>query len=121
MTLETMENSEQMLIPIAGNEQQTLEISGAAPVRFQTLDVARHVAIAPNGKRYVVATFNDQRLKRDYVTAIYPQQGGYLTLLRLVIVESSSETIEEAIQKHTRFIQMIQQGKLQELLVSLAN
>lgn len=121
MTLETMENSEQMLIPIAGNEQQTLEIAGAAPVRFQTLDVARHVAIAPNGKRYVVATFNDQRLGRGYVTAIYPQQGGYLTLIRLVTAESSSETIAEAIQKHTRFIQMIQQGKLQELLASLAN
>lgn len=119
MSLETAENSEQTLIPIAAEEARELEIPGAAPVRLQTLDVARHTAIAPTGKRYVVATFNDQRMGHGYVTAIYPQQGGYLTLIRLMLGQTSSQTVDEAVQKHKEFIQKIQQGKLQELLESL--
>lgn len=120
MSLETAENSEQTLIPIAEEASRELVIPGSSPVRLQTLDVARHSTPAPNGKRYVVATFNDQRMGRGYITAIYPQQGGYLTLIRLVLAEASSKTVDEAVQKHTDFIQKIQQGKLTQLLQSLS-
>lgn len=97
---------------------RAVEVHNAPPVRLQTLDLARHVAIAPDSKRYVVATFDDTHLKRGYITAVYPQQGGYLTLFRLVVVELSSETPEQALQRHVSAIQSIQQGKLDEVVAS---
>ena len=112
---ETVE-SEQSLV--ATSHPRTVEIPAALPVRLQTLDLARHIAIAPDGKRYIVATFDDTRLGRDYVTAIYPQQGGYLTLIRLVISEISSGTQEQAMQLHLAQIHMVQQGKLSEFIKS---
>lgn len=106
---------EQSLVAPSTTHYRSVEIAGAAPVRLQTLDLARHVAIAPDGKRYVVATFDDQRLGRGYVTAIYPQQNGYLTLFRLVMREESSETPEQALQLHVNWVKAIQQGKIQEI------
>jgi hypothetical protein len=104
---------DQSLVSLSTGQRRGIEIANALPVRLQTLDIARHVAIAPDGKRYVVATFDDIRMDRDYITAVYPQQNGYLTLLRLVIYEFSSETPEEAAQKHIACVQAIQRGKLQ--------
>ena len=61
-----------------GNEQlastsaprtQAVEIANALPIRLHTLDLARHTVIAPDGKRFVVATSNDVHLGRGYVTA----------------------------------------------------
>ncbi len=104
---------DQSLVALSTGQRRGIEIANALPVRLQTLDIARHVAIAPDGKRYVVATFDDIRMDRDYITAVYPQQNGYLTLLRLVIYEFSSETLEEAAQKHIDCVQAIQRGKLQ--------
>lgn len=92
-----------------------LEIAQAFPIRLQTLDLARHAVAAPDGKRYVVATFDDTHLGNGYVTAIYPQQNGYLTLIRLTIYQSSSATPEEAINRHLALSQAIQQGELDEL------
>ncbi len=96
-------------------QTRAVEIPNALPVHLQTLDVARHTVIAPNDKRYVVATFNDSILGREYITAIYPQENGYLTLVRLTIREFVSNTIDQAIQRHTSVVQTIQQGKLNEL------
>src|SRR5437867_2619618 len=76
-----------------------VDIPNALPMRLQLLDVARHTVVAPDGKRYVVATFNDTRLGRGYVTAVYPQQNEYLTLVRLTICEFSHPTAEEAMQQ----------------------
>ena len=104
---------DQSLVAFSTGQRREIEIANALPVRLQTLDIARHVAIAPDGKRYVVATFDDIRMDRDYITAVYPQQNGYLTLLRLVIYEFSSETPEEAVQKQIACVQAIQRGKLQ--------
>jgi len=115
---ETTESEQLPVLPLT-DQHREVEIPSAAPVRLQTLDIARHVAIAPNGKRYVVATFDDTHLDRGYVTAIYPQQNGYLTLIRLVICELRSETPGEAVQKHISTVQVIQQGKLDALLRSL--
>ena len=112
---ETVE-SEQSLV--AASHSRTIETLAALPVRLQTLDLARHIAIAPDGKRYIVATFDDTRLERGYVTAIYPQQNGYLTLIRLLVSEMSSEKPEQAMQLHLAQIQMIQQGKLNEFIKS---
>ena len=97
----------------------TVKIPNAAPVRLQTLDLARHTAVAPNGKRYVVATFDDRRLHDGFTTSVYPQQGGYLTLIRLTIGEITSETPEQAVQKHIEVVQLIQQGKLDEFVKNL--
>jgi DNA-binding beta-propeller fold protein YncE len=97
----------------------TVKIPNAAPVRLQTLDLARHTAVAPNGKRYVVATFDDRRLHGGFTTAIYPQQGGYLTLIRLTIGEVTSQTPEQAVQKQIEVVQLIQQGKLDDFVKKL--
>ena len=95
-----------------------IDISNAPPVRLQTFDVARNVALDPNGKRFVVATFDDRRVDRGYITAVYPQQAGYLTLVRLVICELKSETRDGALQHHVQLIQTIQQGKLNDFIKS---
>ena len=112
---------------ISGNDQpslalapavhtRTVTIQNAPPIRLQTLDVARHVAIAPNGKRYVVATFNDIRLGNGIVTDVYPQQNEYLTLVRIIICSFSSQTEDEAVQRHISVVQAIQQGRLNDLI-----
>jgi hypothetical protein len=115
---ETLESDQSLVVPSTGS-QQAVEVVGALPVCLQTYDLARHVAVAPNDKKYVVATFDDTRLGRGYVTAIYPQQNGYLTLLRLVLCELRSETREEAVHRHTFCIQVVQQGKLSRFVRSL--
>jgi len=114
---EALEDDQSLVVSSTG-QKRSVEILNAPPVRLQVLDVARHVAIAPDGKRYVVATFDDTRLGRGYKMAVYPQQNGYLTLYRLVVYELESETLEEAVQKHVACVQAIQRGKLQEFAKS---
>jgi len=98
--------------------QRAVEIANTLPVRLQTLDLARHVAIAPNGKRFVVATFDDRRLGRGYVSAVYPQQKSYHTLYRLLVCEFSSNTPAEAIQRHIALVQAIQRDTLNNYIQS---
>jgi hypothetical protein len=93
---------------------QAVEIPGAAPIRLQKLDLARHAVTAPDGRQYVVATFDDTRAGNGYVTAVYPQQSGYLTLVRLVVCEYSSETRQAAAQRHLELATAIQQGRLDD-------
>lgn len=100
-------------------QTREVEIPNALPMRLHVLDLARHTVIAPGEKRFVVATFDDTRLGRGYVTAVYPQQNGYLTLVRLAIGELSSRTPEEAIQRHIAVAQAVQQGKLDKFLKGL--
>ena len=109
-------DAESSLVTIS--QQRAVEIPNALPVRLQTLDLARHVVIAPDGKRYVLASFDDSRLGNGYVTVVYPQQNGYLTLVRLAVFETSSETPEQAVQRHLEVAQAIQQGKLTKLVKS---
>jgi hypothetical protein len=109
-------DGEQSSVQASTGAPRSVEIPGALPVRLQRLDLARHVAIAPDGKRYVVASFDDSLLGRDYVTAIYPQQYGYLTMLRLVVYEVSSATPQRAIEQHIALVQAIQQGRLDEVI-----
>lgn len=97
---------------------RAVEIANALPVRLQTLDLARHVAIAPDDKRFVVATFDDRRLGRGYVSAVYPQQNSYHTLYRLVVCEFSSNTPGEAMQRHMALVQAIQRGMLNSYIQS---
>jgi hypothetical protein len=92
----------------------TVEIPHAAPMQLQTLDLARHVAMSPDGKRYVVATFDATRMGQKYITAVYPQQANYLTLIRLPVCELDAELSEDALQQHIDIIQIIQKGKLKE-------
>ncbi|WP_052888261.1 hypothetical protein [Thermogemmatispora carboxidivorans] len=106
-----LEQDREMLASI---REHPLEIPDAYPVKLQVLDLARHVVVAPDGKRYVLATFDDRRLGRGFVTAVYPQQNGYLTLYRLVVYEHSSNTPQEALEYHKRLAKMIQQGQLME-------
>jgi hypothetical protein len=115
-----VEDSEQSsALTVTETLRGTVKIPNAAPVRLQTLDLARHIAVAPNGRRYVVATFDDRRLHGSYTTTVYPQQGGYLTLIRLVVAEVPSETPAQAVQKHIELVQLIQQGKLDEFVKNL--
>jgi hypothetical protein len=102
-------------LTLQSHEARAVEIAGAFPMRLHVLDLARHTVIAPDGNRYVVATFDDTRLERGYVTVVYPQQNGYLTLVRLVICQFSSSTPDEAIKRHITVVQTIQQGRLSEL------
>jgi hypothetical protein len=109
-------NKEQVLIPLIIPEKLDLDLPGAAPVRLQTLDLARHIAIAPDGKDYVVATFADKNIGREYVTTVYPLQGHYLTLVRLPVCEYVTDEPDSAIQRHIELVQVIQQGKLKTYL-----
>jgi hypothetical protein len=101
-------------------ERRAIEIPNALPVLLQTLDIARHTAIAPNGKRYVVATYDDTLLGHDIITDVYPQQNEYLTLVRLTVIQFTSKTIDQAIQRHISTVQAIQQGKINDLKDALA-
>lgn len=103
------------LASISAPRTQTVEIADALPIRLHAFDLARHTVIAPDGKRFVVATSNDVHLGRGYVTAVHPQQNNYLTLVRLTILEVTTKTPEEAIKRHTNVARAIQQGKLKEL------
>jgi hypothetical protein len=113
---EVEESEQSSALTVIETLRGTVNIPNAAPVRLQTLDLARHTAVAPNGKRYVVATFDDRRLHDGYTTAVHPQQGGYLTLIRLTIGEITLKTPEQAVQKHIEIVQLIQQGKLDEFV-----
>jgi hypothetical protein len=114
MTINETEENEQSLV-LMPSPVHNIDIPNAPAVKLHTFDLGRHVAIDPNGKRYVVATFNDARMGRPFVTAVYPQQGNYLTLVRLVECELISQTQEEARQRHVATVQAIQNGKLNEL------
>ena len=102
------------LIEIQSPQTHEIEIPEAGPIRLQKLDLARHAVTAPDGKQYVVATFDDTRLGNGYVTIVYPQQNGYLTLVLLSIYRHSSATPYEAIQHHVELAHAIQQGRLNE-------
>ncbi|HWS84301.1 MAG TPA: hypothetical protein VN207_08580 [Ktedonobacteraceae bacterium] len=97
-------------------EKPTVEILGVAPMQLHTHDLARHVAITPDEKRYVVATFDSTRMGRKYVIAVYPQQGNYLTLIRLPVCEFHTELAEHAVQRHIALVQAIQKGNLKTYL-----
>jgi hypothetical protein len=97
-------------------QSQHVEVSQALPMRHQTLDLARHTVIAPDGKRYVVGTYDDTRVGNGYVTDVYPQQNGYLTLIRLTVKRFSSPTPQEAMKRHMAVVKAIQEGRIDELL-----
>jgi hypothetical protein len=97
-------------------EKRGLEIPNAAPVRLQTLDFARHIAVAPDGRRYVVATYDETHLQRGIVSAVFPQQNGYLTLVQLAVCKFSTAKLHDAMQHHVALVQAIQQGKLREYI-----
>jgi|SRR5204863_325775 hypothetical protein len=97
-------------------KKPTVEIPGATSVDLQTLDLARHIAIAPDGKRYVVATFDGTHVGQKYVIAVYPQQGNYLTLIRLPVCQLHAELPDDAVQRHIALVQAIQKGKLKTYL-----
>ncbi|MBE3561803.1 MAG: hypothetical protein IMW89_21660 [Ktedonobacteraceae bacterium] len=101
---------------VSVDPRREVEILDAPVIRPHKLDLARHVAITPQEKRYVVATFDNRHLGGDYITAVYPQQNGYLTLLRLMVCQFHSQTPEQALRKHVEVVRQIQQGKLQELV-----
>ena len=102
-------------INTSSSQTQAVEITNALPIRLHALDLARHVVISPDGKRFVVATSDDTHLGRGYITAVYPQQNDYLTLVRLTILQTVSKTPEDAIKRHISVAHSIQQGKLKEL------
>src|SRR6266436_610502 len=91
-----------------------VEIPGAASMHLQTLDLARHIAVAPDGKHYVVATFDGTYVGQKYVIAVYPQQGNYLTLIRLLACQFYAELPEHAVQRHIALVQAIQKGNLKK-------
>ena len=113
-------NTEKSSLPLTNSalksqHARAVEIADALPMRLYALDLARHAVTAPNGSRYVVATFDDTRIGRGYVTGVYPQQNGYLTLVRLPAAELSSDTPDEAYKRHVSVVQAIQQGRLNDV------
>ena len=103
-------------IPAPSREKSGLEIPNAAPVRLQTLDFARHIAVAPDGKRYVVATYDETHMQRGIISAVFPQQNGYLTLVQLAVCKFSTTKLQDALQHHVALVQAVQQGKLREYI-----
>ncbi len=98
------------------SQARAIEIPNALPMHPQVLDVVRHTVIDPDGKRFVVATYNDKNIGRGYVTAVFPQQNDYLTMVRMTICEFISLTEEKAVKRHVTVVQTIQQGRLEELI-----
>lgn len=98
------------------SQARAIEIPNALPMHPQVLDVVRHTVVDPDGKRFVVATYNDKNIGRGYVTAIFPQQNDYLTMVRMTICEFISLTEEKAMKRHITVVQAIQQGRLEELI-----
>ena len=115
---DAVDSDDQSLVASSTNQTWEVEIPDAPTVRLQTLDLARHVAIAPDKRRYVVATYNDTHISGSYITAVYPQQNGYLTLVRLMVRSFRSETPEQAIQLHRALVQAIQQDQLDKFIRS---
>ncbi len=113
---DAVDSDEQSLVSSLTNQTWKVEVPDAPTVRLQTLDLARHVAITPDKRRYVVATYNDTHISGSYITAVYPQQNGYLTLVRLMVRSFKSETPEQAIQLHKALIQVIQQDTLDKFI-----
>ncbi len=111
------EQAEQALA--AQTHQRAVDIAHVLPMRLQVLDLDRETVIAPDGRRYVVGTFDDRRIGRGYITAIYPQQNNYLTLVRLPVAELRSENADDAMNRHASVIQAILQGRLNDYLQSL--
>ena len=111
-------NNEQLpsISNLQTSQQRAVDIPRALPMRPQTLDVTRHTVIDPEGNRFVVATYNDMYIGRGYVTAVYPQQNDYLTLVRLTIAEFISSNSEDAVKRHIATAQAIQQGRLAEIM-----
>jgi len=107
---------EQTIVHLNPTQKYDIEIPGAPLARYQTLDFARHIAASPDGKHYVVATFDDRHMGRGFVTAAYPQQNGYMTLVRLPAIELSSSNVETALQHHKDLVLAIQQGKLKDFI-----
>src|SRR5215469_7672954 len=103
-------------LPTPSKEKRGLEIPNAPSVRLQTLDFARHIAIAPDGKRYVVATYDETHLQRGIISSAFPQQNGYLTLVQLALCKFSTTKLQDALQHHVALVQSIQQGKLREYI-----
>ncbi len=93
-----------------------IEIPNAALMQLQTLDLARHATMSPDSKRYVVATFDATRIGQKYMTAVYPQQANYLTLIRLPVCELDAEQPEDAVQQHIEIVYAIQKGNLKEYI-----
>jgi hypothetical protein len=112
--------TEQSIVRLIPPSIRSVDIPGAPSVKLQTLDIARHVAISPNEKRYVVATYDDSHMGRGYVTAIFPQQNGYLTLVRLPLHEFLSSNPEDALERHIAVVQAIQRGQLNDYVKSQA-
>jgi hypothetical protein len=110
--------SEQSIVRLIPPSIRSVDIPGAPTVKLQTLDIARHVAIAPNDKRYVVATYDDSHMGHNYVTAIFPQQNGYLTLVRLPLHEFMTNDPEAALERHIAVVQAIQRGQLAQYVKS---
>ena len=107
---------EQTIVHLNPTQKYDIEIPGAPKSRHQTLDFARHIAASPDGKHYVVATFDDRHMGRGFVTAAYPQQNGYMTLVRLPAIELSSSDVETALQRHKDLVLAIQQGRLKAFI-----
>jgi hypothetical protein len=103
-------------LPAPSREKRGLEIPNAPPVRLQTLDFARHIAVAPDGKRFVVATYDETHLKRGIISAVFPQQNGYLTLVQLAVCKFSTTKLQDALQRHVELVQAVQQGNLREYI-----
>ncbi len=100
------------------SQARAIEIPNALPMHPQLLDVVRHTVIDPDGKRYVVATYNDKHIGRGYVTAVFPQQNEYLTMVRMTLCEFISLTEEKAMKRHISVVQAVQQGRLEELVIA---
>lgn len=115
---DAIENEQTQQALAAQTHQRGIDIAHVLPMRLQTLDLDRETVIAPDDKRYVVGTFDDRRIGRGYITAIYPQQNSYLTLVRLPVAELSTANPDDAMNQHAAVIQAILQGRLNDYLQS---
>ena len=70
-------------------------------------ELARHRIITADGLDYVVATTDESRRGRGYVTAAYPVARGYLVMLRQPLCELRSEDDASAHAQHAQVVDVL--------------
>lgn len=72
-------------------------------------ELARHRIITADGLDYLVATADESRRGRGYVTAAYPVARGYLVMLRQPLCELRCEDDSEAHAQHAQLVDVLAQ------------
>lgn len=73
-------------------------------------ELARHRVITADGADYMVATADERRRGKGYVTAAYPVARGYLVMMRQPLCTLDCPDEAAAREQHTLLVRVLTQG-----------